>query len=64
MYPIVERIILIACIASILSPIIPLFKFIVRSHKEMKLWEAWVDLVIKDFLANPKHYKSWKGKKL
>jgi len=64
MSPVVEKIILLAAIASMLSPIIPLLKFIIRSYKEKKRWEAWVDLVIKDFLANPKHYKSWKDKKL
>jgi hypothetical protein len=64
MNPVIEKIILIACIASILSPIIPLLKYTAELKKEDALWDAWIDLKIKDFLSNPKHYKSWKDKNL
>jgi hypothetical protein len=65
MNPIVEKIILIASIASVLSIFLPLFKYDAAQKKADDEWEARVDQMIKDFLANPERYrKSWKDKNL
>ncbi|PWV54393.1 hypothetical protein [Chitinophaga sp. S165] len=65
MNPIVEKVILIASIAGILSPIIPFLKYNAKLRKADEEWEALVDQIIKDFLANPERYRnSWKDEKL
>lgn len=65
MNPIVEKIILIASIASILSLFLPLFKYDAAQKKADDEWEAWVNQIIKDFLADPERYRNkWKDEKL
>lgn len=58
MHPIVHTLIWIACIASLLYPIIPLIRYVATMIKNHREFVAEMDEEIRKFKADPKNYKA------